>query len=131
MLNKKIILLILLSLFLIGCRTTPVLEISDAPINTASGKVPTLTVVSNKIVQAGIQLGWQMKKVKPGLLVGTLNLRKHMVMVDVTYSNKEYSIHYKDSNNMNYDGTNIHANYNSWVQNLSKAINTQVYNSSN
>ncbi len=131
MFNKKIILLIVLSLFLIGCRTSPVVDISGAPLNTASGKAPSVTTVKNKIVQAGIQLGWQMKKVKPGLIVATLNLRKHMVMVDINYSNKAYSINYKDSNNMGYDGKNIHANYNSWVQNLSKAINSQVYNSEN
>lgn len=131
MLNKKIVVLILISLFLIGCRTTPILEITDTPINTASGKTPSLSLVTKEIIEAGIQLGWQMKKVTPGQIIGTLNLRKHMVQVDIAYSKTDYSIKYKDSNNMSYDGTNIHANYNSWVQNLSNAINTQVYNATN
>ena len=64
MLTKKIIALILLSLFLMGCRTAPVMDISDAPLNTASGKTPSLSLVSNEIVEAGAQLGRQMKKVK-------------------------------------------------------------------
>lgn len=131
MLNKKIIILIVLSLFLIGCRTAPVMNVSDEPINTASGKAPALSVITNKIVQAGVQLGWQMKKVKPGQIIGTLHLRDHMAQVVINYSNKQYSIKYQDSNNMNYDGTNIHANYNSWVQNLNNTIRTQVFNSSN
>ena len=129
--NKNIIMLIVLALFLIGCRTAPVMDIKDAPINTASGKPPALKVVTNEIIEAGVQLGWQMKKEKPGHIMGTLYLREHMVQVDIQYSTKEYSIAYKDSSKMKYDGTNIHSNYNSWVQNLSNAIKTQVYNSSN
>lgn len=131
MLKNKIVILIVVSVFLIGCRTAPVMEISDAPINTASGKTPSLSLVANEIVEAGVQLGWQMKKIKSGQIMGTLYLRDHMVKVDIAYSKKEYSIRYKDSSNMDYDGTNIHANYNSWVQNLSNAIRTQVYNSTN
>ena len=131
MLNKKIIILMVLSLFLIGCRTASLMDISDAPINTASGKTPSLSLVTNEIIQAGMQLGWQMKKVKPGLVVGTLYLRDHMVKVDIHYSKTEYSIMYKDSTNMNYDGTNIHSNYNNWVQNLNNGIKTQVFNATN
>lgn len=130
MLNKKIVVLILFSLFLIGCRTAPVLDIKDAPINTASGKKPALSLVTKEIFDAGVQLGWQMKKEKPGHIIATLFLRDHMVKVDIHYSTTEYSITYKDSSQMKYDGTNIHSNYNGWVQNLSNAINTQVYNSS-
>lgn len=131
MLGKKLIILMLLSLFLIGCRTAPISDISNAPINTASGKPPSLELISKEIVEAGAQLGWQMKKVKPGYIVATLYLRSHMVKVDINYSTTEYSISYKDSSNMEYDGSNIHKNYNSWLQNLSNAINTQVFNSTN
>ncbi len=131
MLNKKIVLLIILSLFLFGCRTAPVLEVTNAPITTASGKTPGLSTVTHDIVAAGIGLGWQMKKVQPGYIVGTLILRKHMVKVDVHYSVTEYSITYNDSSEMNYTGETIHANYNNWVQNLNNAIRTQVFNNNN
>jgi hypothetical protein len=47
-------------------------------------------------------------------------------VVDIPYSAKSYSITYKSSSNLNYDGTTIHSNYNGWVQNLHKAINTQL-----
>ena len=131
MLHKKVIILILLSLFLIGCRSAPVTDISNAPINTADGKAPSLSLISKEIIEAGTSLGWQMKKEKPGHIIATLFLRDHMVKVDVIYTNTEYSITYKDSSNMGYDGTNIHSNYNSWIQNLSNNINTQVFNSTN
>ncbi len=127
MLKKNIILLILLSIFIIGCRTAPVVAITDAPINTESGKTPPLSAVTHDIIQAGIALGWQMKKVQPGYIIATLNLRKHMAQVDINYSRTKYSIFYKDSHEMRYDGTNIHANYNSWVQNLEKKISAYAY----
>ena len=128
MLNKKTILLILISLFLISCRTAPVMNITNASIDTSSGKTPSLTNIAQGIVRAGNGLGWQIKKEKPGHSIGTLYLRKHMVKVDINYSQTEFSINYKDSSEMGYDGTNIHSNYNSWVQNLSNAIKAQVYN---
>ena len=37
-----------------------------------------------------------------------------------------YSILYRDSNNLDYDGVNIHSNYNGWVQRLSAEINAQL-----
>lgn len=128
MLNKKIVILIILSMFLIGCRTAPLVNVNNAPVTTESGKTPALSAVTHDITQAGIGLGWQMKKVKPGHILATLMLRKHMVKVDIHYSATEYSITYNDSNEMRHDGTNIHANYNSWVQNLNNAIRTNVYN---
>ncbi|MCW8929328.1 MAG: hypothetical protein OQL19_03705 [Gammaproteobacteria bacterium] len=131
MLNKKIIILIVLSLFLIGCRTAPIQDITDAPINTASGEVPSLSLIAREIVEAGSQLGWQMKKMKPGHIIGTLYLRTHMVKVDIAYTQTNYSITYNDSSKMNYDGENIHSNYNSWLQNLSNMINSQVFNATN
>ena len=131
MFNKTIVLLIVLSMFLIGCRTSPLVEVTDAPITTGSGKTLTLSAVTHDIIQAGVGLGWQMKKVKPGYILATLLLRKHMVKVNIHYSTTEYSITYNDSNEMNYDGTNIHTNYNNWVQNLNNAIRTHVYNNHN
>ncbi|MDX2507536.1 MAG: hypothetical protein QNL62_24100 [Gammaproteobacteria bacterium] len=131
MAKQTIAVLMILALFLIGCRTAPVAVIADAPINTASGKTPALSLVTKEIINAGVQLGWQMKNQKSGHMIATLYLREHMVKVDIYYSSSEYSINYKDSNNMNYDGDNIHSNYNSWVQNLSNAIRTRVYNSTN
>ena len=80
------------------------------------------------IVRAGAGLGWQMKVAEPGLIVGTLRLRSHMAVVDIKYDTKAYSITYKDSSNLDYDGANIHKNYNGWVQNLDNAIRVQIAN---
>jgi len=49
-----------------------------------------------------------------------------MAQVDIKYSTIAYSITYKDSSNLKYDGTKIHSNYNGWIQNLDKAIKIQL-----
>jgi len=67
-----------------------------------------------------------MKIVRPGLIVGTLYVREHMAKVEIPYDRNTYSILYRDSNNLDYDGANIHGNYNGWVQNLSNAINARL-----
>ena len=71
-------------------------------------------------------LGWQMNAVRPGLIVATLRVREHMAKVEIPYDRHTYSIHYRDSENLDYDGANIHSNYNGWIQNLSREINTQL-----
>lgn len=108
---------------MVGCRTSPVYNVEGAPI-TITGK-HTNKDVDNSIIRAGATLGWSIKKVGPGHLVGTLHLRDHVAVVDITYDSKVYNINYKDSTNLKYDGTNIHSNYNGWVQNLDRAIQTQ------
>lgn len=84
--------------------------------------------VGKAILRAGGTLGWQMKQVEPGYILGTLKLRSHVAVVDVRYTTQNYSIKYKDSTNLNYDGTNIHSNYNGWISNLDRAIKTQLAN---
>lgn len=112
-------------MLLAGCAGTPVYNVSGAPIETNSRNV-SLDTVENAIRRAGAALGWQMKTIKPGLMVGTLNLRTHSAVVDVAYNTKSYNITYKDSTNLKYDGTNIHKNYNTWVHNLDNKIRVEL-----
>lgn len=106
----------------------PIYNVKSAPIETPGGKPPTMAEVEKAIVRAGSALGWRMQPVQPGLVVGTLNLRSHSAVVNVTYDTRTYNISYKDSTELNYDGTNIHKNYNGWVQNLDKGIRAQLLN---
>lgn len=109
-----------------GCATVkPVHNVTDAPVAVVKQNV-SLDEVSKAIIRAGAALGWQMNPVQPGLIVGTLKLRTHTAVVDVTYDTKTYSIKYKDSTNLNYDGANIHKNYNGWIENLDKGIRVQL-----
>ena len=114
-----------LALVLAACRSNPVYNVSGAPVTTSTRNY-SLGDVRGAILQAGASLGWQMKIVRAGLIVGTLYVREHMAKVEIPYDRNTYSILYRDSNNLDYDGANIHGNYNGWVQNLSNAINARL-----
>ena len=99
--------------------------VTDAPVVTSTRNYSTKEV-RNAILQAGSSVGWQMEDVQPGLIIATLNVRNHMVQVEIPYDRRTYSILYRDSVNMNYSGSSIHNNYTGWVQRLSAAINSQL-----
>ena len=124
-LRTLILLAGLLALVLAGCRSNPVYNVAGAPVTTTTRSYK-LGDVRGAILQAGASLGWQMHGVRPGLIVGTLYVRDHMAQVEISYDRNSYSILYRDSSNLNYDGVNIHSNYNSWVQRLSAAINARL-----
>lgn len=113
-------------LLVAGCRTAPIYNVKDAPVNVPAGQQATLASVEQAIVRAGNGLGWQMKVEKPGLVTGTLNLRTHTAVVDIPFTATSYSILYRSSVNLNQQGDQIHSNYNGWVQNLDQAIRRQL-----
>lgn len=124
--KQKYIVIIATALMFIlaGCRSNPVYNVDDAPIQVSGNY--SADDVKKAIIRAGAGLGWIMKEKKSGLISGTLYLRTHVAIIDIRYTKKAYSITYKDSQNLDYDGTNIHKNYNGWVQNLNRQIQAQL-----
>ena len=130
---KRTFILLILTVFLVACKSAPILNINDAALNTDS--TMKLEDVTKSIIIAGNGLGWQMKKVKHGEINATLYLRDHVARVNIIYTTTSYSINYVDSTNLDYKASDpnhdgkavIHSNYNGWIQNLSRAINNQVY----
>ena len=117
------------ALFLTGCKSAPVYNVVDAPITTSGAQLQSAQV-RNAIIQAGTGLGWQMREERPGLILASLNLRSHMALVEIPYDTNSYSIRYRDSTNLKYDGSKIHSNYNGWVQNLDNAIRGRLLSAS-
>lgn len=116
----------LMVVILLGaCRTVSVYDVRDAAVVSNVASV-SKEDVRKAIIRAGSALGWQIQENGPNALVGTLKLREHIAVVDIPYSAKQYSIVYKSSTNLNYDGATIHSNYNGWIQNLQKGINSQL-----
>ena len=123
--RKKIILLALAAS--LGACSAPILNIDHAsPTTSAPHKTLSLQQVRTAIIQAGAGLGWEMKDNGPNSLIGTLHLRTHTAVVDIPYTTTDYSIKYRSSINLNEKNGKIHKNYNGWIQNLSKGINTQL-----
>jgi hypothetical protein len=102
----------------------PVYNVESAPI--VAQKNLTMNDVRTAIIRAGSGLGWQMQPEGPGRIKGTLNVRQHMAVIDVTHDTKSYSIKYRDSTGLNAKDGTIHKNYNGWVQNLDKRIRNEL-----
>jgi hypothetical protein len=114
---------------MMGCRGGgQIYNVKDAPIQTATGKQPSMEDVQNAIITAGVGLGWQMAVAKPGEIIATLNLRSHQAVVTIPHTTKSYSILYKSSTNLKYDAEKqtIHENYLAWIQRLDGAIRTRL-----
>jgi len=126
--NRKIILIILALVVAlgIGCRSSVVFNVQNAPTSLIEGQKPSMKEIGKAITIAGAGLGWRMKAQGSGHLLGTLAIRSHVAVVDIKYNTENYSITYKDSTNLDYNGEYIHSNYNGWVQNLEKSINAQL-----
>lgn len=112
------------SLLIYAC-AQPVHNVREAPIEVPKPDY-TLDDVASAITRAGTGLGWVVRHQTPGHGVATLHLRSHMAQVDITYTLDSYNIEYRGSENLDYDGTNIHRNYNGWIQNLNNAIQVQL-----
>jgi hypothetical protein len=123
---KRYIIAAVVAVGLIACAAVPIMNVDNAVVPAPGGKQPSAEQVRMAILRAGGALGWQMKEEGPNKLVGTLVLRNHTAVVDIPYSPTSYSIKYRSSINLDESGGNIHKNYNGWIQNLTKGINTQL-----
>jgi hypothetical protein len=129
--NLRPVALVLCVLFVavMGCRGgAQIFQVKDAPVQTATGKQPSLEDVQKAIIAAGVGLNWQMAIAKPGEIIGTLNVRSHQAVVSIPYTTKNYSIIYKDSTNLKYNAEKqtIHENYSGWIQRLDGAIRARL-----
>lgn len=111
-----------------GCRTAPILSVSNAALPLPPNARLTTQDVAKAIWVAGEKLGWRIEEVRPGEITATLVLRTHVAVVSITYDTAKFSIAYKDSQNLLRDGDMIHKRYNDWVHNLEVGIQGEAAN---
>ncbi len=112
-----------------GCKGgAQIYQVKEAPVQTATGKVPTVEQVQKIIIESGVKQGWVMALVKPGEVQGTRNVRIHSATVTIPFTSKNYSILYKDSTNLKYNAANhtIHQEYTYWIQELDNEIRARL-----
>ncbi|KMJ44496.1 hypothetical protein ABLB69_07765 [Xenorhabdus khoisanae] len=122
-------------------KTSHKLLISLACIVTLAGcarNVPILTPqttivthnsqpsVKKAILEAGKKRKWVMTEVSPGVIDGFLKKRKHDVQIRINYTAKNYSINYVTSHKLRESNGKIHRNYNRWINNLDKDIQSNL-----
>jgi hypothetical protein len=102
--------------FALACQTEPVYEVDRAIVPSEPGW--GLDDMTNAIQRAGARRGWDMRVDAPGEIEGRLRKPSAKAVVDIHYTSNEFSIRYKSSENLGYQGGRIHNNYNRWVYNL-------------
>jgi hypothetical protein len=124
--NKLSLLLIVFYLFvgLVAC-TSKLFEIRDNPIDVGK-EAMTIDQVSTAIMDAGKGLGWKMSQVSKEEIHGTYQMSKHSATVSIPFTTRSYSILYKASSNLKYDGTRIHKRYNELITSLDAAIRREL-----
>ena len=112
---------------LAGCqRSAAIYNVKEAQVAPSNAKSLTAQQVRGAIITAGTSMGWKIVDAGPGKLEGTITLRTHTAVVEIPYSAATYSINYKRSEGLTETNGNIHTNYNGWVQNLDRAIRTEI-----
>lgn len=110
----------------IGCASmAPIQNYPNQPIST--NRPVSLDEIGKVIRAAGASLKMDMQQVSPGVINATyVSTRERTAVIEVRYDTKQYSITYKDSQGLAYDGKNIMKGYNGWVENLDKSIRAQL-----
>jgi hypothetical protein len=126
--SKRIAVVTMIATILVvaACRTAPIRNVTDAPLNAPPGARLTMEEVATAIWRGGQEQGWQISEVRPGELTGTLRLRSHVAVVTITHDTSRFSIRYRDSTNLLQSGDDIHKRYNTWVRNLDLAIQREL-----
>ncbi len=107
----------------VQARTAAMANFDNLPITDSRGQPASPAQIKAAVLAGAAAKGWQVSASGANSAVVTVQVRnKHTVSTDVTWSAGQISVKYKDSINMNYNGSEIHPNYNSWVQGLVDAI---------
>jgi hypothetical protein len=126
--NRKTVLIVpLLVAALLACsgRQAPIYDVAGST-GSPDERPYSMADVRNAILRGGAKHGWAMQEDRPGHILGTLNVRSHQAQVDIDYDQQSYKIVYRNSSNLNYDGSNIHPNYNGWIRRLNTAISREL-----
>lgn len=108
-----------------GGRLAPIYTVIDHPVPAAAQKLP-LADIQRTIEIAGSFRHWQFEPLAPGDLHASYSNGKHGATVDVSFSQRAYSIRLVHTENLLQDGNTIHRTYNRWVRNLEKDIDVQL-----
>jgi hypothetical protein len=86
----------------------------------------------SKAIKAGIasRTGWTVTKEEAGQIEATLNVRQHMLKVNIPYSTTSVALKYVDSQNLDYSEKKgvkyIHNKWTGWTRNLLSDIQREL-----
>lgn len=111
--------------------SAPIVNITKQTWVRPDEKPLTLGQVKAAIIRGGLQRNWMAESAKENSLVLHLTVRRHQVWVDVAFTEKDFSITYLRSENMDYEKDasgreTIHSKYNHWIRNLVQDIQKEL-----
>lgn len=108
---------------LVGCsRNEPLYNVANASVPAIQDRL-SYEQVRAAIVKALVDNGWSIRQQTPDNISALISFRAHSASIAINYSQSNYSIMYRNSNNLDYDGSSIHRNYNKQIMDLERAIN--------
>lgn len=122
--NKKILLGLCAGMLLMGCRAAvPIQNVQHQALPVKDAKV-----VERAIIAGTMKRGWNVRKTGPQVFEAVLDHHALHATVEIPYGEDYYSIIYKQSANLKYNGKKevIHPRYNTWILNLKRAINSSI-----
>ena len=123
--TKLFAVIMLCAVFLTGCKTIPMPSYENQPVTNHNNQ-HSMQSIEKAIVRGALSLGWIPTVVNEGLIEAKLDIRQHQLVVMIEHDTETFSIKYKDSKNLKYNGKKIHRQYANWVTNLIRAINVQT-----
>lgn len=118
--SLKIASVFLVVAVLSACSAT-VQNFSNQPFPADVAKL-SMAEIEQTIVETATSREWIVQREGEGHLTATYSPRTHSAKVTIYFDQKQYSIIYADSTNLQYNGKTIHRNYNRWVNNLRQDI---------
>lgn len=116
-------LILALLLGVAACTSKPVMNIEN--------RTPVVAVRSEddmrRAILAALQSRqWTVERADRGNIMAMIQRRSHQAEISIPYSASNYSIRYRDSQNLGYKNGKIHRNYNKWIHNLDRSIQQEL-----
>lgn len=116
----RLLSILVLTLVLSACRSTPVHNVDNGIVPAGQN----LETTGKLITHALKYKRWSVLSDEPGKIIAHINVRKHSATIEIEFDKKNYSIKHVKSSQLKYDAGNqtIHRNYNNWIIYLENEI---------
>lgn len=114
---------LLLSALFTACFTTrPLVD----PMKLALNGRHSLQEIDSSLRRAASDRGWVLKAAGENAYLAKLQVRSHIAVVKITYDQNMMTVRYVKSDDLDYDGENIHKKYHMWVDRLFASVKQRL-----
>ncbi len=115
-----------MAVMLLAACTAPLINVENTWLSIPSSIDVTMQQVEKAIYRGAVDRGWSVRHLAPGRPEAEIQAKIRKAVVQIIHDTKTFSITYKDSRNLEYNGTRIKRKYNRWVRQLRQSILRQA-----